>query len=327
LGRGLAELSRVGTGDAEILPTPEVTGPPEADVSGLPEVFEEIIPAGRCDPLGVGIASGKGGTGKTVLAVNLAVELASRGRQLVYMDADLGLANGHLLLGIEPLTDLRELVRRGKRVTFCLEDGPCGLGVMAGASGVARLADLQPAELRRLAERMEGHLDETEILVLDSAAGVSWQTLLLLHASNYVVLVTTPRLPAITDAYAVAKALFTRDPGRPLGIVLNRAGNRGEGEQAYERLTNVTWRFLGERPPLLGVIQEDPEVGRSVDESAPFVLENPEGEAAREVKAVTDALIGELGAEASRESGAFSTIPNSFPRRLRGLLQQRKRRW
>jgi flagellar biosynthesis protein FlhG len=125
----------------------------------------------------------------------------------------------------------------------------------------------------------------------------------------------------------VAKALFTRDPGRPLGIVLNRAGNRGEGEQAYERLTNVTWRFLGERPPLLGVIQEDPEVGRSVDESAPFVLENPEGEAAREVKAVTDALIGELGAEASRESGAFSTIPNSFPRRLRGLLQQRKRRW
>ena len=318
----------MGTEDAEFFPAPEVTGPPEGDASGLPEAVEGLVPAERCQPLGVGIASGKGGTGKTVLAVNLAVELASRGRQMVYMDADLGLANGHLLLGIEPLTDLRELVRRGKKVTFCLEEGPCGLGVMAGASGVARLADLQPAELRRMAERMEGYLDETEILVLDSAAGVSWQTLLLLHASNYVVLVTTPRLPAITDAYAVAKALFTRDPGRPLGIVLNRAGDRGEGEQAYERLTNVTWRFLGERPPLLGVIRENPEVGRSVDASAPFVVENPGGEAAREVKAITDVLIAEMGAEVvAEESGVFSTIPNSFPRRLRGLLEQRKRRW
>ena len=235
----------------------------------------------RPTPLGVGIGSGKGGTGKTVISVNLSVELASRGKGLVYMDADLGLANGHLLLGIEPLTDLRELVGRGKKVTFCMEDGPCGLGVMAGASGVARLADLQRAELRRMAERMDGHLADTEILILDSAAGVSWQTLLLLHATNYVVLVTTPRLPAITDAYAVAKALFTRDPGRPMGVVLNRVRSPAEGEDAYERLTGVTSLFLGERPRLLGMVHENPRIRNSVDEGAPFVLGDPEGRAAR----------------------------------------------
>lgn len=259
--------------------------------------------------------------------MNMSVELASRGRRLVYLDGDLGLANGHLLLGIEPLSDLRELVGRGKTVHYCLEEGPHGLGVMAGASGLAKLADLRPAELRRFTERMADYLDGTEFLFMDSAAGISWQTLLLLHAANYVVLVTTPQLPALTDAYAVAKALFTRDPGRPLGVVVNRVRDRDEGERAFERLSEVTFRFLGERPRLLGVLHEGQEVQQSVNECIPFVVSRPEGRASEDVKGIADTLLAELSTDRSETIDPFAAEPEAFPDRLRGLLSGRKRRW
>jgi flagellar biosynthesis protein FlhG len=210
---------------------------------------------------------------------------------------------------------------------FCLEEGPSGLKVMAGASGLPRLADLRPAEFRLMAQRLEHIVAGHDLLLLDSAAGVSWQTLLLLHASRYVVLVTNPLLTALTDAYAVAKALCARNPGRHLGVIVNRIRTEAEGESAFRRLSEVMWRFLGERPRLLGMVHEDPGVAESVNAARPFVLADPEGRPAREVKAIADALLAELDSATLAGRDVFSTRPDTFPHRLQGLLAGRRRRW
>jgi flagellar biosynthesis protein FlhG len=167
---------------------------------------------------------------------------------------------------------------------------------------------------------MDALVTEARVLVLDSAAGIAWQTLALLHASDYVVLVTTPETPALTDAYAVAKALLTRNPGRALGIVLNRVGSRRAGWETFERLSSVMWQFLRHRPKLLGLVEEDLGIRGSVEAGVPRVLEDPGGAFARSIKEVADNLLLETDTEESRSVEPYSA-------RLCQVIAHRPRAW
>jgi flagellar biosynthesis protein FlhG len=285
------------------VPSPRERTPPSPGSGTTPRSRSTVI----------GIASGKGGTGKTVLSVNLALELVRRGKKVLYLDADFGLANGHLLMGIEPRQDIRGLLSPDPLPENPVEEGPWGLRVIPGASGTTRLASLHPVELCRMADRLEWLREDTDFLVLDSAAGIAWQTLVLLHAASYVVLVTTPETPALTDAYAVAKALLKRSPDRELGIVLNRIADPDQGRDAFARLSGVLERFLGRRPQLLGMLREAPGVRKSVEAGTPFVVRGRRNRSTLEIRSITEELLHALDTRPLSPQDGFS-------RRLRVYL-------
>ncbi len=180
-----------------------------------PQAAPPRSPAGRL----VGIASGKGGTGKTVLAANLAVALALSGLEVAAVDADLGLANLHILLGMPPGSTLGGTVFSGASLDSAVVRGPAGVALVPGGAGAAALADLAPSQLDRLAASVRALARGRDAVIVDSAAGLSPRTLRLLAECDLCVVATTPEVTAMTDAYAVLKTL-ARAEGRAPTVAL-----------------------------------------------------------------------------------------------------------
>ncbi len=221
------------------------------------------------------IVSGKGGTGKSVITAALSAHLCRMGRVLL-VDADLGVGNAHILQGVSPKKTFVDVVegRSGVRdvVTRCGNN----IDLIAGGSGVSRMAGLSTYELHLIACGLEELEYEYSYLLVDSAAGISDQTVSLAGACDQVLIVTTPDLTAMTDAYAFLKVLLSRKPHfKPL-LLINRCFDEAEGLRTAERIGNVCERFLGRAPELLGWLPEDKSVRRSVNRRL-SVLELEEG--------------------------------------------------
>lgn len=223
----------------------------------------------------VGIASGKGGTGKTFLAANLAVALALSGVGVAAVDADLGLANLHLLLGVQPAVTLGQVVFENASLESAIHRTPGGVDLVTGGAGASALADLKPAQLERLAEKVRSLRAGRDIVLVDSAAGLSPRTLRLMHDADLCLVATTPEVTAMTDAYAVLKTL-ARTPERRarIALVVNQARSEAEGARVHEKLKAVAEKFLDVPAlELWAIVPEDPEVGRSVARRRPLTLD------------------------------------------------------
>ena len=198
------------------------------------------VRAGRRGPAPEGrlivVGGGKGGTGKSLVTLNLAVLASLQGRRVILMDGDLGMANLHVLLGIEPEEDLLSLLKPGwssERVrSGMLRPGPAGVRLLPGASGVGRLASLNRGELRRLTHRLEPYLQDSDLVLIDLSAGISPPTQLFLKAAQEIVIVTNPEPSAMLDAYGVIKLLAESDHAGRIHLVMNRAHNCPEPSNA-----------------------------------------------------------------------------------------------
>jgi len=236
------------------------------------------------------VASGKGGTGKSVLAASLSQLLARQGK-LLLVDADLGVGNAHLLQGVAPRHTLMDLVEGRVRPRRVLEHCAGQVDLLAGASGIAHMAELSAQELEHLARGLEELEGEYRYVVVDSAAGVSSQTLAFAVASDLVAIVTTPDLTAMTDAYAFLKAFRSQRPDGEVVLVVNRARDGSEARDVADRIRGVAGRFLGAAPPLAGWLPEDPAVRRCVDQRAPAVRLEPAAPWSRAVHALALSLL------------------------------------
>ena len=239
------------------------------------------------------VASGKGGTGKSVVTASLARLLARRGRTLI-VDADLGVGNAHILQDVHPLRTVVDLIdgERDARdvVVSCGEQ----LDLLPGGSGYARLAGLSPFELHLLASGLERIELEYRYLMVDSAAGISNQTVSFAAAADVVLLVTTPDVTAMTDAYAFLKVLLQRNPGsRPL-LVVNRVVCERDGVDAAERIREVSRKFLDREPRWVGCLPEDPAAFESVQRRQPVVRARPSSPLAVALTDLAMALFEEL---------------------------------
>jgi len=239
------------------------------------------------------IASGKGGTGKSVLSASLAHMLARRGRTLL-IDADLGVGNAHLLQGVSPELTLVDVVEGRARARQAVES--CGgmVDLLAGGSGIAHMAELSGQELEHLALGLEELESEYRWSIVDSAAGVSSQTLAFAVSADLVLLVTTPDLTAMTDAYAFLKALLRLEPRGRLALVVNRAHNAAEAKAVGERICAVARRFLDTEPGVLGWLPDDRAVRRAVNARAPVVRAEPRCAWSRAAERLALALLEEL---------------------------------
>ena len=248
------------------------------------------------------VASGKGGTGKTVVTAALARLAAAHGRTLI-LDADLGVGNAHILQDVTPARTLVDVVEGKVRVADVRARCGDSLDLIAAGSGVPRMTYLSSYELHLVAHGM-GELErEYDYLLVDSAAGISHQTMAFAEASDVVLVVTTPDLTAMTDAYAFLKVLYVRRPAARVLLAVNRAEDENEAERVRLRITDVCERFLGLAPEGAGWIPIDQGVMRAVNHRASIVMADPDAPASRALRVLAAHIFRELGLVAPRGLG------------------------
>ena len=228
----------------------------------------------------ISVSSGKGGVGKTNIAINLALAYAKLGKKVIVLDADLGLANVNVVLGVIPRYNLYHLIRQQKKMRDILLDTPYGIQIVSGASGFSKIANLSEEERRGFIEELN-ELSSADVIIIDTSAGVSNNVLTFVAASDDVIIVTTPEPTAITDAYGIVKIIATEIDNLDLGLklVVNRVKSVTEGRKVAERVINIAGQFLNIKLDYLGFVYEDILVQHAVIKQRPFLTLDPKSKA------------------------------------------------
>ena len=237
------------------------------------------------------VTSGKGGVGKTTVSVNLAVSLGQRGLRTLLVDADLGLGNVHVLAGVDGRRTLAELVPGGAPIEELLVDGPGAIKILCAGSGVARLADLDERTLNHLSSELNRLAPRFDVILLDTGAGISSHVVHFMRMAQDILVVTTPDLTAVLDAYGAIKVGREARVGGRFGILVNSVESPEEATRVFERISSCAQRFLQFSPASLGHLIRDDEVRKSNQLRRPIVLAQPAGAAARALLALADGLV------------------------------------
>lgn len=222
------------------------------------------------------VASGKGGVGKSNIAINLGLGFARLGKNVVVLDADLGLANVNVILGVIPRYNLYHMMRQQKTMREILTDTGYGIQIVAGASGFSKIANLTEEE-RRAFIRELSTLGQADILIIDTSAGVSNNVLDFVAAADDAIVVTTPEPTAITDAYGIIKVIATEinNPRLGLKLLVNRVTSVTEAKKVADRVINIASQFLNIKVDYLGFVLEDAHVQQAVHRQKPFLVTDP----------------------------------------------------
>lgn len=248
------------------------------------------------------VASGKGGVGKTNISTNLALAYAKVGKKVILMDADLGLANVNVVLGIIPKFNLYHLIRKQKTMQEIIMDTNYGIQIVAGASGFAKIANLSEDERQNFIEELS-QLSTADVIIIDTSAGVSNNVLSFVAAADEAIIVTTPEPTAITDAYGIIKIIATEidNLGLSLKLVVNRVKSVTEGKKVAERVINIAGQFLNLKVDYLGYVYDDPCVHQAVLRQKPFLINNPKSKAS----ICIHHIVGRLERVDFKEGGGF----------------------
>ncbi|MBR6396231.1 MAG: MinD/ParA family protein [Lachnospiraceae bacterium] len=242
------------------------------------------------------VTSGKGGVGKSSVAVNLAIAFAKQGRRVIILDADFGLANVEVMLGVRPTSNLADLMFRNKSIKDIITEGPNGIGFISGGSGIQEMTNLSKEQLINLSARLT-ELDElSDIIIIDTGAGISDAVMEFVMASSEVLLVATPEPTSITDAYALLKTLnkktaFVKEHSK-IQLIANRVGDPDEGLELYNKLSLVVGKFLDISISYLGSVPKDNLMVKSVMMQKPVMASYPESQAARSFENLASKMLG-----------------------------------
>lgn len=260
------------------------------------------------------IASGKGGVGKTNISTNLALSYAAMGKKVVLMDADLGLANVNVVLGIIPKYNLYHVIRKQKQMSDILMNTDYGIQIVAGASGFAKIANLSEDERQGFIEELY-HLSHADVIIVDAGAGVSNNVLAFVAAADEAIIVTTPEPTAITDAYGIIKIIATEVDNLNLGLklVVNRVKSVTEGKKVAERVVNIAGQFLNLKVDYLGYIYDDPAVQQAILRQKPFLVMDP--------KAKASICVNQIASRLEKVEYREGSGVGQFLKRLMGRMQ------
>lgn len=237
------------------------------------------------------VASGKGGVGKTNFAVNLAIALKEMGKNVVVFDADLGLANVDVVVGVIPRYNLFDVITKNKTMDDIIITGPSGIKIVPGGSGVESLSELGDAERDEIANKF-GKLKDTDIVIVDTGAGINKNVIGFIAVADEVIVITTPEPTAITDAYGLVKVALKYVPKSSFNIVINRALNNRQADFAYEKLGGAIKNFLKKDTNYLGYIIDDAKVSKAVMQQHPFRASYPDCGASRCIDNIASSIMG-----------------------------------
>lgn len=261
------------------------------------------------------VTSGKGGVGKSNVAINLAVQFKKKGQRVIILDADFGLANIEIMFGTVPQHNLCDLIYKGKSMRDIITWGPGGIGFISGGSGIAGLANLSMDYLTYIVRNL-AELDAiADVIIVDTGAGISDAVLEFLVASGEIILVTTPEPTSITDSYSLLKSLnghkrFSREVTQ-VRVLTNRVESDKEGESLFNKLNAVVSRYLKLPLTHLGSIPQDSQLAKAVLQQTPVSLQNENAKSTKAFEAIANYLLsGEETAQVKKRGIAafFSHI-------------------
>ena len=241
----------------------------------------------------VAVASGKGGTGKTNLVVNLAVAWADRGRRVLVIDGDAALANADVLLDVSPRYHLGDVVSGHAAIEQVLLESRFGVTLLPGASGALELERLDPAAQLALLGALDSLGAAYDAVLIDTAAGLTPNTLFFAGAAEDVVLVTTPEPTALTDTYATLKTLARRAGVTRALLIVNQCASAAVATEVHARLQQLGRRFLDVGVDLAGWLPFDAHLHRAVMNRAPVVHDAPDAPVSRRLRALAERLLGD----------------------------------
>jgi flagellar biosynthesis protein FlhG len=239
----------------------------------------------------VAVTSGKGGVGKTHLACNLAVLAARAGRRVLVVDADLGLANADIVLGIAPHYHLGHLLDGSAALEHVLAEGPEGVRVLAASTGVQELTQLDDAQKLRLVSALDALEDRFDLVLIDCGAGIGDNVLFFAGAAQEALLVISPEPTSLTDAYAAVKVLSQQAGVERFSVIVNPVPTEAHGREAFQKLTRVTDRFLTARVGFLGHVPRDENLQRALMAQRPVVELFPRSPFSRALETVARQLL------------------------------------
>ena len=261
--------------------------------------------------LTIAVVSGKGGVGKTNIAVNLAFALNGRGLRVSLVDLDLGLANADVLLGVQSRHTLSHVVSGARSLADVAVELRDGLRFVPGASGVHRLRNLTPFERQNLLRQLRLFAADSDVVIYDCGAGLSPNVTDFARAADRILVVTTPEPTAVTDAYAIVKVMVREGYHGSIGLILNRTADRKEALQVYDRLRAAAERFLEYPIADDGFVAQDNHVELAVRQRCPFVIRYPRCPASSCMALVADGLVNGCAPRPAR-GGFFRQVAGLF---------------
>ena len=256
------------------------------------ERLRELVGGSESRARVIAVASGKGGTGKTNIATNLAVLAGEMGKRALLVDVDIGLANADVILGVQPRVHLGHVLAGEVGVLKALVPAAGGVLLLPGTS-MRPVSDLEAAErdfLIRSFQELESYAD---VILIDTGAGVSENVLQFARAADEVIVVTTPEPPAMVDGYNFIRNLKHWKGGGRVRLVVNQARDPLEATRVSARLKMVARRFLRAEVEELGYVLNDPNVKSAVRRKRPFVLEYPKTPATECLRSIANRVFGE----------------------------------
>ncbi len=250
------------------------------------------------------VTSGKGGVGKSNTAINLAIQFKKMGKRVIILDADFGLANIEIMFGAVPKHNLYDLIYQGMNIKDIITWGPNDVGFISGGSGIAGMAGLGRDHLVYIIQNL-AELDAlTDVIIVDTGAGIADAVLEFLVASGEILLVTTPEPTSITDSYSLLKALSRHDRFSPeatqIKVISNRVDTEEEGKNLYSKLKMVVDRYLKIPISYLGSVPQDNALSKAVMQQMPVSIQDP---------AAPSAIAYERLAEHLLDKSVSETIP------------------
>lgn len=263
------------------------------------EQLRNIIKASNVAPRPVArvitVTSGKGGVGKSNTSINLAIQFRKMGQRVIILDADFGLANIEVMFGAVPKHNLADLIYQGMNIKDIITWGPNEVGFISGGSGIAGMGNLNREHLSYIVQNL-AELDAiTDVIIVDTGAGISDAVLEFLVASGEILLVTTPEPTSITDSYSLLKALsrhsrFSSENSQ-VKVIANKVENAQEGQALFNKLNAVVTRYLKMPLSYLGAVPEDPMLSKAVMQQMPVSIQTPTAKSALAYEQIANILM------------------------------------
>lgn len=233
------------------------------------------------------VASGKGGVGKTLFSINFAIEAKALGKKILLMDADLGLANVHIMAGVYPEHDLMDVMNSKKDIKDIIVKGPGGIDIIPGASGIFQLSNMTHNRRQGLVQQLTELEDKYDLIIIDTEAGISHNVIKFISIADRVVIVTTPDLTALADAYATIKVVVSKKANDNIGVVVNRVKSASEANMIFRKISMAADKFLDFKLRNYSHIMEDAMVVReAIQDRKPIALHYSKSRAGSSIKEV-----------------------------------------
>lgn len=253
------------------------------------------------------VVSGKGGVGKTNFSINLAIKLQQSGKKVLILDADIGMNNANILLGVTGHLNLADVINGDKDFKDIVIKGPEGIDLICGGTDLFLIENLHTIEQEEIIKTLED-FGEYDVIIIDNGAGINKHSLTFSSFADEIILVTTPEPTALTDAYRILKANHLYDVKTKVNVVINQVIDIGQGEMSYNKLKNTCQQFLNTEIDSLGFIFNDTRVSKAIMEQSPLVVRYPKALASENISDIAKKILGMEFED--RETNNFKKLGN-----------------